>query len=137
MDSLDVVELVMECERIYYITIADTGIEAASSVNQLVDIIYNKKLKAMKEQKVTIIVGKQSSGKTTKAREMVANKNAVWIPSFYLAIIFGLSSVTEETDVIVIEDLTFPLVEYFKRLIAYDVLTIDKTPEMSINNRPA
>ena len=44
MDSLDVVDLVMECEKKYDITINDDEIEAASSVTKLADVIYDKKI---------------------------------------------------------------------------------------------
>jgi acyl carrier protein len=43
MDSLDVVELVMECEKKYSVSIGDEQIEATCTVSQLANLIYNDK----------------------------------------------------------------------------------------------
>lgn len=54
---------------------------------------------------IYLITGPQSSGKTTKAKEIIGNQNYVTIPQYELTSRFGLSTVTQHTRIIYIDEL--------------------------------
>lgn len=53
-------------------------------------------------KKVTFIIGNQGTGKTTKAKEIVGNRKAIWIDS--LSMDLATQGLTATTEVIVIEE---------------------------------
>lgn len=77
---------------------------------------------------VTIILGSQASGKTTKAKEMVANKKAILLKQFDTN--YPYSEILKDTEVIVIDELGLRDLAEVKNLIKSDTILINKKHEV-------
>ena len=80
---------------------------------------------------VTIITGKQASGKTTKAKEMVANKKAVFLLQFEICNNYQYSKILKDTDVIVIDGLGLREKQEIIKLISSDTILVNRKHEVS------
>lgn len=75
--------------------------------------------------KVTIILGPNGSGKTTKALELCKGKKAVWLTNINLRNLYPYSEVEIDTDIIVIDEAAnMPIVNY----LIYSVAIVCQKP---------
>ncbi len=75
-------------------------------------------------KQITIITGKQGSGKTTTAKKMAHGKKQVWIDASDLGHGYGFKDVKEDTDVIIIEGVS--VAESLKLLITATQIAVNR-----------
>jgi predicted kinase len=75
---------------------------------------------------VIIILGDHARGKSQLARKISANKRTVYVSDFMLKSGFAFSDITKDTEVILIDELSFKYLNEFMLLITSETIVIEK-----------